>query len=272
MGSTNDSGAQRLAPAHPAVPQVEPPAPAEPVPLGWTFDLRGRGSAASRFAVLGAHAAGVVAEMGDLLGAVRGYAQLLAAEGRPGATLDPRGTARQILRVAESGADLCARLESHITGTEPPASDFDLNGLVVCVFDLVRDLLGKDIRLALDPGQGPLTVHGRVHDIEQVLLALILNARDAMPDGGRLRIRTNRVEHVQQRAGAWAGPWARVQVFDTGLPFAEAEYGARTVDVAHLAEASRAMQRHDGWLRATSMRNRGQLTGNQLDAFLPLSE
>ena len=126
-------------------------------PLGWTYDLRGQGPAATRFAVLGAHAADLLAEMGDLLCAVRGYAQLLAAE----AKTDPGTTARQILRVIDGGTDLCARFEAHIAGAPPPESEFDFNGLVVCALDLVRDFLGRDIRLQFDPGQGPLHVRGR---------------------------------------------------------------------------------------------------------------
>ena len=72
-----------------------------------------------------------------------------------------------------------------------------------------------------------------------------------------------------QSAGDWPGPWVRLLVHDTGLPFAEAEAGGRMIDIAHLSEASRAMQRHGGWLRATSLKGQGQLTGNRVEAFLP---
>ncbi len=96
----------------------------------------------------------------------------------------------------------------------------DPNDLVAQLLQMVRRVIGEDIELDFRPG----TIDGRIHvdagQIEQVLLNLCLNARDAMPDGGTLKISTDLVEVDAEFVGAhpWArsGAHVRLVVSDTG--------------------------------------------------------
>src|SRR3989454_6307316 len=102
------------------------------------------------------------------------------------------------------------------------SSDVCSSDLVVANMDrMLRRLLGEDVELATsrDPAAG--TVNADPGQLEQVLLNLAVNARDAMPGGGRLSIGTTRVtlheEHVERRHRMPAGDYVCLSVADTGV-------------------------------------------------------
>src|SRR2546427_10190665 len=97
----------------------------------------------------------------------------------------------------------------------------DVNAVVANMDRMLRRLLGEDVELAtsLDPAAG--AVNADPGQLEQVLLNLAVNARDAMPGGGRLSIETTRVtlhdEHVERRHRMPAGDYVCLAVADTGV-------------------------------------------------------
>jgi signal transduction histidine kinase len=99
--------------------------------------------------------------------------------------------------------------------------DLDLDEVVATLLKLIERTLGASIRIVLEPGAGACTVRADRGQIEQVLLNLCLNARDAMPAGGILTIATAAVELDERfcRDHPWARPgrFARLRVADTGV-------------------------------------------------------
>ena len=140
------------------------------------------------------------------------------------------------------------------------AQRIDFNGLVICAVDRVRDQLAHGVRLQFELGRGPLRVRARLEPLEHAVLALLLNARDAMPEGGRLRVRTCR-----------HGPWVRLVVHDTGTPASHRPRPTRWPHPVHLRDAADTMHAFGGWVRTTSSPARGLVTGTRIEAFLPLS-
>ncbi len=102
----------------------------------------------------------------------------------------------------------------------------DLNGAVADVSKMLARVLGEDIELEALPMEGLGSVKADPGQIEQVLMNLVVNARDAMPRGGRLTIATANVElddtFAARHLGVMPGPYVRLSVRDTGIGMDEA--------------------------------------------------
>lgn len=163
-------------------------------------------------------AGGVAHDFNNLLTVISGYSEwmltTLAIEG------DLRNMVSEILRAAERATALTRQLLAFSRQQVIEPKILDLNSVVDDVGKMLRRLIGEDIQLAtvltpsiglvkIDPGQ-----------IEQVLMNLAVNARDAMPRGGRLTIETGATElersHAEGRAGADKNEFAMLAISDTG--------------------------------------------------------
>src|SRR5262249_53259110 len=102
----------------------------------------------------------------------------------------------------------------------------NLNALIVESGNLLRRLIGADIELSVVPGTNLHLIRVDPAQIEQVIVNLIVNARDAMPDGGRLTIETANVDlserHMQTHVDVPPGPYVMLAVSDTGIGMAPA--------------------------------------------------
>jgi PAS domain S-box-containing protein len=187
--------------------------------------LERRQRQSQRLESLGQLAGGVAHDFNNLLGVILGYTTMAAGEVEQAAGDDPRwrplhSDLLQVLRAVESATKITRQLLSFARAEVEQARPFDLNAVVSGVQHLLTRTLGDDIaletRLADD-------LHGTVGDpghMEQVLVNLVVNARDAMPAGGRLVITTDNVV-VDDRAavrhpGSRPGPHVRLRVTDTG--------------------------------------------------------
>jgi PAS domain S-box-containing protein len=98
---------------------------------------------------------------------------------------------------------------------------FDLNELVTGIAEMVRRIIGGNIELALDCGNGPLNVKADRTQTESALLNLVVNARDAMPNGGRLTIASRPMADGDRdalaKAGIDTGNYVALTVIDTGV-------------------------------------------------------
>jgi two-component system, cell cycle sensor histidine kinase and response regulator CckA len=140
------------------------------------------------------HASSVAHDFNNLLSVITGYTEMLLRRLRPDDPL--RRNAEAIKRATEWGAALTQQI---LAGSRRPAAaptPVDLNQLVGNVTRVLQPLLGESIELVtrLDSGLG--LVSANPHQIGQVIMNLVVNARDAMPQGGRLTIETANVSQV----------------------------------------------------------------------------
>jgi len=174
--------------------------------------------AARKMESLGQLAGGVAHDFNNLLGVVRGHGELLAAGLDPG----DRGQdhVRQILDAADRAAKLTRQLLAFGRRQVLEPRVVDLNRVVTGTQTLLGRLVGEavDVVVKTAPDLGRVRVDAS--QVDQVLLNLAANARDAMPRGGRLTIETSNVElgEAECRAhdGARPGKFVRLRVSDTG--------------------------------------------------------
>jgi len=171
-----------------------------------------------RLTAVGELAGGIAHEFNNLLIGIQGYANLLRdpAERDSQAEHDLTG----ICNLCEGGADLTRQLLTFGRRREGEPEMFDLNVLVEATVGMLRRVLGEDIQLEFEPAPAPTTIHADRAQMEQVLMELAVNARDAMPGGGRLSIRTANVTHHlahwQRGADLKPGPYVVLSAADTG--------------------------------------------------------
>ena len=165
-----------------------------------------------KFEALGRLAGGVAHDFNNLLAVVAGHSERLAARLPGGAD---RESAESIAAAAERGSTLVRQL---LAFSRPQAADrrlIDLNSLVGEFVPMLRHVIGEDVVLELALQGHPLPVEVDPARIDQVLMNLVVNARDAMPDGGRLTITTG-VDVEESAADGVVRNRAVVMVSDTG--------------------------------------------------------
>ncbi|NUT55883.1 MAG: PAS domain S-box protein, partial [Thermoleophilia bacterium] len=172
--------------------------------------LRAQLEQSQRLETIGQLAGGIAPDFNNLLLVIQGHASLLA-------DAVPEGTARddleKIADAAESGTALTRQLLQFSSRRHVEPVPVDVNQVAERVYRLLDRSLGSHVRLALGLGAGLPPVQADPSQLEQVLLNLALNARDAMPDGGDVRIETELV----QIASTTALGHVRIRVSDTGV-------------------------------------------------------
>jgi CheY-like chemotaxis protein len=153
---------------------------------------------------IGQLAGGVAHDFNNLLTVISGYADELACGQPPGS--DAQAAAAEILKAAEQGEALTRRLLGVSRPGESRRSAVDLNRVVTEIERMLARLLGEQVvlQLELEPAL-PAVVADPSH-LEQILVNLAVNARDAMPRGGTLRIETGLRDGM-----------VRLEVSDTGI-------------------------------------------------------
>lgn len=173
---------------------------------------------AQKMEALGRLAGGVAHDFNNLLTAIVGYADMLVQSLPPGSV--DGDAAVEIHRAGERAAGLTRQLLAFSRRQVVAPRRIDLNAVVKDVERMLRRLIGADVtlRVALDPHG--CAIHADSGQIEQVILNLALNARDAMPRGGLLTIETRVVVLDTAQAaemGLQAGPHVRLTFVDTGV-------------------------------------------------------
>jgi PAS domain S-box-containing protein len=169
---------------------------------------------AQKMEALGRLAGGVAHEFNNLLTVILGHAQLLAGEGA-------RDERRAIIQAAEGAAELTRNLLSFSRQAVRAPVVLDLDDTVAAVAKLATRVIGEQIQLVTERAARPCQVRVDPNQIQQVLLNLALNAKDAMPDGGVLRMRAFPQTLEAERAGripnTRPGPYVVVEVSDSGI-------------------------------------------------------
>jgi two-component system cell cycle sensor histidine kinase/response regulator CckA len=166
---------------------------------------------------LGRLAGGVAHDFNNLLTGIGGYAALLLE--RSDGDEELRHDAGEIKRAADRAAELTRQLLAVGRRQVLKPRPLDLNASLAEVGSLLRRVLGADVELELRPGPGLGTVHADPGQIEQVILNLAVNARDAMSEGGLLTIATRNaddgfVELVVADDGAGMDELTKAQIFE----------------------------------------------------------
>ena len=171
---------------------------------------------------VGQLAGGVAHDFNNLLTAIRGFTDLLARSLEPGDAR--RKDIAEILKATERAASLTRQLLAFSKRQVLRAESLSINAIVDDMSKIIRRLLGDGIRVdtALEPDVW--TIRADPGQLEQVLLNLSLNARDAMKRGGTLGISTRNVEvraDERARGRASAGRYVVLEVRDTGIGMSE---------------------------------------------------
>jgi two-component system, cell cycle sensor histidine kinase and response regulator CckA len=173
---------------------------------------------------LGMLAGGIAHDFNNLLTIISGYSQMIQASLPPGER--DRTAIEQVLKACEHAAGLTSQLLAFSRRQPIQPRILDVNHLVDRTAGLLRRLIGEDIdlRIKQDPNTG--SIHADPGQIQQMILNLAINARDAMPNGGSLLIQTRAVElgndYVGHHFGIKPGSYALLEVCDNGTGMSEA--------------------------------------------------
>lgn len=167
---------------------------------------------------VGRLAGGIAHDFNNLLTVIMGYSQVLLTELGPQHSL--RGKIEETLKAGERAATLVRQLLTFSRKQSLDPKILSLNTAVTSLENLLSRLIGEDVKLVskLDPANGRLRADQA--QLEQVLVNLVVNARDAMPKGGTLTIETTQVELTRSPVYCLTplppGSYVRLAVSDTG--------------------------------------------------------
>ncbi len=167
---------------------------------------------------VGRLAGGIAHDFNNLLTIIMGYSQVLLME--LGSEHPLRGKIEETLKAGEKAASLIRQLLTFSSKQSADPKILSLNTAVTSLENMLRRLIGEDVQfvIKLDPRNGRLRADQT--QLEQVLVNLVVNARDAMPKGGTITIETAQVEltrsPVYHIAPLQPGSYVRLAVSDTG--------------------------------------------------------
>jgi PAS domain S-box-containing protein len=174
---------------------------------------------AQKMEAIGNLAAGVAHDFNNLLSAILGYSDLLIDQLEPADSR--RADLEEIVRAARVAAELTRQLLAFGRKQILQPQVVSLNDSVAQMEKLLRRVIGEDVELTLllSPGLGSALVDPG--QVEQIVLNLAVNSRDAMPKGGRLTLETANVEfdetYAAEHVGVAAGSYVMLAVSDTGV-------------------------------------------------------
>jgi len=168
---------------------------------------------------IGRLAGGIAHDFNNLLTVISGHTELLKSISSRGS--DPYNELEQISRAADRAASLTRQLLAFSRQQVLQPREIDLNESVEAIEQMLRRVIGEDIRLSTGLQSNLGLVRVDPSQVEQVIMNLAVNARDAMPDGGTLTLSTSAVDH-EEAAVRWGdvlspGSYILLTVRDTGI-------------------------------------------------------
>jgi len=181
-------------------------------------ELEGRLRQAHKMEAVGRLAGGVAHDFNNLLTIIRGHSDLLLD--RVGATGPQRHNVEQIQKAAGRAVSMTRQLLAFSRMQVLQPRVLDLNAVVADMGKMLPRLIGEHIEYVFFPGTQLAPVTADPGQIEQVILNLVVNSRDAMPKGGTIRVRTENVtlseEEAAKRPPMSAGQFVLLSVADSG--------------------------------------------------------
>jgi PAS domain S-box-containing protein len=225
---------------------------------------------AQKMEAIGQLAGGVAHDFNNILTVILGNARLIETTDSLPAGVDE--SVRQIVQAAEQASGLTHQLLTFSRRRMIQPKNLDLNEVVGDMIKMLQRILGEDIKVQFEPGTALPAIHADAGMIEQILMNLAVNSRDAMPKGGQLSITTTRVAiddtFAQHNPEAHAGNYVCLEMSDTGEGI-EAENLTKifepfftTKDVGKgtglgLATVYGIVKQHRGWVNVASEVGRG---------------
>ncbi|MBT5829884.1 MAG: response regulator [Candidatus Latescibacteria bacterium] len=227
---------------------------------------------------IGQLAGGMAHDFNNQLAIMQGYLDIVLEEIR--APDNARERLQHIYRAIERSSDLTQQLLHYIHKDSIEKMPVNLNQGLADLGKILRRLLGEHIEVDLDLDNNLWTISANQGNLDQLLTNLSINARDAMPRGGRIDIRTRNVvldeTTCQQHPLAQPGNYITLSISDTGMGidqeieefifepfFTTKEQGEGTG--LGLAVVNSIVQAHDGWITIQSEPN----TGTEFKIFFP---
>jgi PAS domain S-box-containing protein len=177
--------------------------------------------AAQKMEALGRLAGGIAHDFNNMLTAILGYSSMLVSDLEKSSPA--YAYASQIADAAKRASSLTGQLLAFSRRIVLEPKVLDINDVIMGMKNLIGQLTGVNIELVLNLNAKPATISADQGQIEQVLVNLAINAKDAMPDGGVLEIITESIEMPDTLKTSVLPPsrWVRISVGDTGLGMSE---------------------------------------------------
>jgi PAS domain S-box-containing protein len=170
---------------------------------------------AQKMESIGTLAGGIAHDFNNLLGGILGYASLIKTKTRKKHTA--HGYAETIEKSANRASDLTAQLLAFARGGRCETKVLNLNSIVNETLEIIGRTFDKSIEVGVHLCESLPTVEADAGQMQQVLMNLCVNARDAMPDGGKLIIETSSETIAEGQGGVKPGSYVNLSVTDTGM-------------------------------------------------------
>ena len=233
---------------------------------------------------IGRLAGGVAHDFNNLLTIIRGYGDLVASQ------IDRESPAREDLLQVKNAAERASSLNRQLLAFSQKQilrpRVLDINKTVSDLEKMLGRLIGEDIEIITDYSQPLWRIKADPAQIEQVLLNLVINARDALPEGGKITVSTESVSLDNESAGiikeASPGHFIRLIVADTGVgmdkgvtehifdPFYTTKNGESSG--LGLSTVYGIVKQHGGWINVYSEPGQGSVFKVYLPALAPEEE
>jgi len=174
----------------------------------------------AKLEAVGRLAGGIAHDFNNLMGVVIGHAS--HQERRLPADHPVVASLREIRRAGEEAAQLTQQLLAFSRARLLNLEHVDLNAAVNETVYLLERLIGEHVELEMELAEDAGAVRADRGQLRQVIMNLVVNARDAMPSGGRLRIETSWIENAEGGGAPGPGSWVLLQVSDSGVGMDEA--------------------------------------------------
>jgi PAS domain S-box-containing protein len=234
---------------------------------------------AQKMESLGTLAGGIAHDFNNLLAVILGYAEFSQMQANGDVALDK--SLREIRRAAQRASGLVRQILTFSRKTEVHSTPLDLNQLLRDLVGLLAETFPRTVTFDLELGEGLPPLLADQNQLEQIVLNLCVNARDAMPSGGAITVSTSVVQggEIEGVSGAVEKPYACLRVADTGMgmtpevkarifePFFTTKTANQGTGIG-LAVVHGIVANHRGFIQVDSVPK----AGSTFRVYLPLAE